>query len=322
MNFNNSIIIVAGEPNSVFLEIFFKSLKKLKTKKPLILIASHKLVKLQMAKLKFKKKIKILNFKYLDGLILDNKHINLINVNYNTSKAFENISSKSNKYITKCFETAFKIIKKTKVKRLISGPISKKTFLKKKHLGLTEYISKKFNVKESAMLIYNKKISVCPLTTHLPLKYVTKKINKKLLIEKVELIDKFYIDKFKFQPKIGILGINPHCESIDKFNEDEKIIKPAIRHLKKLNYKVSGPYPADTIFLKNNIKKFDTIIGMYHDQVLTPIKTLFEYDAVNITLGLPFLRISPDHGPNEKMLGKNLSNPLSLINAINFLEKN
>ena len=322
MNFNNSIIIVAGEPNSVFLEIFFKSLKKLKTKKPLVLIASHKLVKLQMAKLKFKKKIKILNFQYLDNLILDNKHINLINVNYNTSKAFENISSKSNKYITKCFETAFKIIKKTKVKRLISGPISKKTFLKKKHLGLTEYISKKFNVKESAMLIYNKKISVCPLTTHLPLKYVTKKINKKLLIKKVELIDKFYTDKFKFQPKIGILGINPHCESIDKFNEDEKIIKPAIRHLKKLNYKVSGPYPADTIFLKNNIKKFDTIIGMYHDQVLTPIKTLFEYDAVNITLGLPFLRISPDHGPNEKMLGKNLSNPLSLINAINFLEKN
>ena len=76
----------------------------------------------------------------------------------------------------------------------------------------------------------------------------------------------------------------------------------------------------DQNILKKNRVKFNVIVGMYHDQVLTPIKTLFEYDAINITLGLPFIRISPDHGPNEKMLGRNLSNPLSLIKAINFLE--
>ena len=76
-----------------------------------------------------------------------------------------------------------------------------------------------------------------------------------------------------------------------------------------------------TIFLKKNIKNFDIIVGMYHDQVLTPIKTLFEYDAINITLGLPVIRVSPDHGPNEKMVGKNISNPLSLIRAISFLDK-
>ena len=75
------------------------------------------------------------------------------------------------------------------------------------------------------------------------------------------------------------------------------------------------------MFLKQNRKKFDVILGMYHDQVLIPIKSLFEYDAINITLGLPFIRISPDHGPNEKMLGKNISNPLSLIRAISFLDK-
>tara|TARA_B000000441_G_C21586320_1_gene257352 strand:+ start:60 stop:284 length:225 start_codon:yes stop_codon:yes gene_type:complete len=74
--------------------------------------------------------------------------------------------------------------------------------------------------------------------------------------------------------------------------------------------------------MKNNRKKFDVIVGMYHDQVLTPIKTLNEYDAINITVGLPFIRISPDHGPNEKMIGKNKSNPLSLIKAITFLDKN
>ena len=87
-----------------------------------------------------------------------------------------------------------------------------------------------------------------------------------------------------------------------------------------INFNVSGPFAADTIFLKNNRKKFNVIIGMYHDQVLTPIKTLFEYDAINITLGLPFFRISPDHGPNEKMIGKNKSSSLSLVSALNFLD--
>ena len=91
--------------------------------------------------------------------------------------------------------------------------------------------------------------------------------------------------------------------------------------LKKKKYNIYGPFPADTIFLQKNREQFDVIVGMYHDQVLTPLKTIFEYDAINITLGLPFIRVSPDHGPNEKMLGKNISNPLSLIKAISFLDK-
>ena len=82
---------------------------------------------------------------------------------------------------------------------------------------------------------------------------------------------------------------------------------------------INGPYVTDTFFIKD-FKKFDIIIGMYHDQVLTPIKTIFEYDAINITIGLPFIRVSPDHGPNESMLGKNKSNYLSLFNSIKFLD--
>ena len=192
--------------------------------------------------------------------------------------------------------------------------------MKKKFLGITEYLSNKTKTKNFAMLIYNKNLSVCPMTTHLPLKQVSKKINKKLIIQKIKLINSFFKKYIRKKPNIAITGLNPHCETIDSFNEDQKILKPTIKHLSKLKYKVSGPFAADTIFLKKNRKKYDVIVGMYHDQVLTPIKTLFEYDAINITLGLPFIRISPDHGPNEKMLGKNLSNPLSLIKAITFLE--
>jgi 4-hydroxy-L-threonine phosphate dehydrogenase PdxA len=169
-------------------------------------------------------------------------------------------------------------------------------------------------------LIYNKNLSVSPLTTHLPLKLVAKKITKKKLKENIEIIDKFYQRIFKFTPKIGVTGLNPHCESILRYNEDTQIISSVINSYKK-NKSVFGPYPADTIFLKKNRKKFDVILGMYHDQVLTPIKTLFEFDAINITMGLPFLRVSPDHGPNVEMYGKNKSDPKSIINALNFLDK-
>ena len=318
---SNIILIVGGEPNSIFSEIYFKTLKLKKIKKPIVLISSEKLIKKQMRKLKFKKKIKLLNWQDLEKNKLNNKSINLIDVNFNQKRAFEKISKKSNKFIEECFQIAFKILKKGKINKFINGPISKKHFLSNKYLGITEYIAKKFSTKSYCMLIYNKKLSVSPITTHLPIKLVSKNLNKKLIVQKIILVNNFYKNILGYIPKIAVLGLNPHCESIKKFNEDDKIIKPLIKKIKK-KYKVSGPFSADTVFTKNIRKKFDVIIGMYHDQVLTPIKTLYEFDAINITLGLPFIRISPDHGPNEKMLGKNLSNPLSLIKAIKFLEKN
>ena len=316
------VLIVAGEPNSIFLEILFKKMILKKIKNPLILIGSNKLLDLQMIKLKFKKKIRLLDVKKLNIYKLNNKSINLIDIHYNTNVAFDKISHRSKEYIKKSFDVAFKIISSGISDKMINGPISKKNFLDKKFLGMTEYICSAFSKKKYAMLIFNKELAVCPVTTHLPLKQVVKKIRKKLIYEKVALIHDFYKKKFNIIPKIAVLGLNPHCESNDKYNEDDKIIRPAIKYLSNLNYKVSGPFPADTFFLKKNRKKFNVVLGMYHDQVLTPIKTLFEYDAINITLGLPFIRISPDHGPNEKMLGKNISNPLSLIKAIDFMDKN
>ena len=316
------ILIVHGEPNSVFLEIFFKSLIYKKFKNPLILICSQKILKFQMKKLKFKMDIKILNPKSLSKIKLNNKTINIVDINYDKNLAFQKISNKSNDYIKDCFESSFKILKSGITNKLINGPISKKSFLSKKFLGITEFLAKKTKANQNAMLIYNKELSVCPITTHLPLKTVVKNITREKIIEKISLIDNFYKKNLCFKPKIVVLGLNPHCESVNKFNEDEKIIKPTIKYLFSKKINVKGPYPADTAFLKKNRENVDVIVGMYHDQVLTPIKTLYEYDAINITLGLPFIRISPDHGPNEKMLGQNKSNPLSLIRAIEFFEIN
>ncbi len=315
------IIIVAGEPNSVFLEIFFKSIKKNKYRSPLILIVSIKLLKKQMQKLGFFFEINVLDKDFNKFSRLNNKKINLIDVDYKFKNSFDKISSKSNNYISESFDIALKIIKKNKFSKLINGPISKKYFLNGKTLGITEYLAKKTNKNNNvAMLIYNKKLSVSPITTHLALKDVNKHISRQKIYIHTKLITEFYKKNFKRTPNIAITGLNPHCESNFKECEEDKIIIPTVKNLKAKKFKIEGPFPADTIFMQENLEKFDTIIGMYHDQVLTPMKALFGFNAINITLGLPFIRISPDHGPNSSMLGKNLSNPKSLIEALKFLD--
>ena len=316
------ILIIAGEPNSIFLEIFFKTIKKKNINNPIILIVSKNLFFKQMKQLGFNYKIRLISEKNINLKEIDNKKINIINVNYKFINAFEKITDKSNKYLTKCFSTALKLLKRNTFLGLINGPISKKNFLKEKYLGITEYLAAKTKKKNKvAMLIYNKKLSVSPLTTHIPLKLVSKMITKKKIINQVKLINQFYKKQIKKTPRIAITGLNPHCESNYESSEETKIIIPAIKFLNKKNIKIDGPFPADTIFLEEQSNKYDIIIGMYHDQVLTPIKTLFGFKAINITLGLPFLRISPDHGPNVKMLGENKSSPESLIQAIKFLNK-
>ena len=319
---NKPIIIVAGEPNSIFLEIFFKSLKSKKYKSPLIIICSKKLLQEQMKELEFNFKINVINRNFSDFNKLNNRQINLINIDYKFNNCFEKISNKSNGYIKKSFEVALKIINQNNFTKFINGPISKKYFLKGKTLGITEYLAEKTKQKgKVGMLIFNKNLSVSPITTHLPLKNVHKEISKQKIYTQVKLINNFYKKKFNKVPRIAITGLNPHCESNFQNSEEERIIIPAIKKLRLKNTKINGPFPADTIFTKLLLKNYDVVIGMYHDQVLSPMKALFNFDAINITLGLPFTRISPDHGPNYSMLGKNLSDPKSLIQALKFLDK-
>jgi len=316
------IIIVAGEPYSIFLEIFFKAKRKYRFKKPIILIVSKELLIKQMKRLNYNFKINLINKNYNNLNKIKNDKINVIDIQFQFKKTFDTISDKSNTYIENCFKVALKILKQNKCSGLINGPISKKNFLKENFLGITEYLAQKTNKKDNfAMLIYNKKLSVSPITTHLPLKNVHKHITKKKIINNVGLIRQFYIKKFNKDPKIAVTGLNPHCESNYKSSEEDQIIRPAIKYLVKQKYKIKGPFSADTLFMKEQSKKYDVIIGMFHDQVLTPAKTLFGFNAINITLGLPFIRISPDHGPNAMMQGKNLSNPNSLVEALKFLDK-
>ena len=314
---SNIILVVNGEPNSIFSETLFKyfcSKKFKKNKKKIVLIGCKNLLQKQMKKLKYK-----LSFNEISDLNQSKKNkINIINIEYKFKKTFNKISNKSNKYIKSCFELSFKILKKNKSIGMINGPISKMHFLKKKYPGITEYIANKTNTKKEVMLIYNEKLSVSPITTHIPLKHVNKYIKRKKIIDNISNIQNFFKKKLKKNPRFAVLGLNPHCETTDKISEEKNEIIPAIKYLKSKSFNISGPFSADTFFSSKNLNKYNVVVGMYHDQVLTPMKMLYNFNAINLTIGLPFVRVTPDHGPNYEMLGKNKSDASSIFYAFKF----
>ena len=317
---NKSIAIIAGEPNSISSELIFKSwqLRKQYNHKPFFIIGSVQLLNLQKKKLNYQIKIMKIdnNFKISD---LKSNELPVYNIEYKQKKTFEKISNKSNEYILKCFNLAIKLVESKKILGFINCPISKEFLFKAKYQGVTEFLSKKSGkTGNEVMLIYNKKLAVAPITTHIPLNQVSSKIKKSKIIKKVKIINTFYKKIFNKKPNFAILGLNPHNFSPSKKSEEKKIIYKAIRSLKKSEIKVSGPVPTDSSFMIFKKYKFDVIIGMYHDQVLTPFKALYNYNAINITLGLPYIRISPDHGVAEDIIGKKIASPKSLIESIKF----
>ena len=314
----NLIAIIAGEPNSINSEIIAKAWKKSGKLKNIFIIGNYSLLKIQILKLGIK--IPLIKINKLKDLKKEKK-LFILDVPLKFKSIFNVSSSEVKTYVFKCFNIAHNLAINKKILGFINAPIDKKIF-NNKYLGVTEYLSEKNKSKnQEVMLIHSKNLSVAPLTTHIEIKKVASKITYNLIKKKIITLNRFYFKLFKKKPKIAILGLNPH-NSENRYNSIEnKIIKPAIIKLKKLRININGPLPADTAFNKECVINYDVIVGMYHDQVLGPFKALYGYDAINLTLGLKYLRLSPDHGTAQDIIGLNKANPQSLINAINFLNK-
>ena len=314
------IILISGDPNSINSEIIFKSWQKINksTKKRIYLISNYDLINDQFLKLKYKiktKKVKNINE------ISNGDELKIINVNLFFKNPFKVDKSSASKFVNKTLDLAHKYGLKNNVLGIINCPIDK-NLLQNAKVGVTEYLAFKCGIKDKSevMLIRNKNISVSPITTHIDVKDISKQIKKEIIITKIKTINKWFKKFFKKKPKIGILGLKPHNAEFRVNSEENNEIIPAIKKLKETGIKLDGPLSSDTVFI-NNYKNYNVIVGMYHDQILTPFKAIFKFDAINITLGLKYLRISPDHGVATNLIGQKKANPKSLINCIDFINK-
>jgi len=314
------IIILSGDPNSINSEIIFKSWKKIKktTKKRIYLISNYDLLVKQFKKLNYS--INLIKVKNINEET-NNTKLKIINVDIKFKNPFKVPKSSASKFVTSSLNLAHKLGVNENVSGIINCAINK-NLLNKNKTGVTEYLASKCNLKDNSevMLIRNKKLSVSPLTTHIDINQISRKIKSSLIINKVKTIDRCFKKYFKKKPKIGVLGLNPHNAEFRKKSEEYKIIAPSISKIKKIGIRISGPLVPDAVFI-NDYKNYDVLVGMYHDQVLIPFKALYNFDAINITLGLKYLRVSPDHGTASDLIGKNIANPISLIKCIEFIGK-
>jgi 4-hydroxythreonine-4-phosphate dehydrogenase len=198
---------------------------------------------------------------------------------------------------------------------LVTGPINKKIINDYgfEFSGHTEFLADISNTKNVVMLLANSKLKVALLTTHLPLSKVSESITSKKIIETTKILNDSLKKLWNIKnPKISILGLNPHAgEGGFLGNEEIEIIEPAIRTLHQENLEIDGPISADTAFLEEKLNKYDAYLAMFHDQGLPVLKSMGFGDSVNITLGLPFPRISVDHGTAYELAGKNKADPSS-----------
>jgi len=222
----------------------------------------------------------------------------------------------SYRYIRKAIDLALS----QEISAIVTAPISK---IGLKYAGIdfpghTEILAHFSNTKKYAMMLAGKKLKVVLVTIHCALKDVPNLISKEKIVELLELINQSFKQDLGIKsPRIAVCGLNPHAGEDAMFGREEiDIIKPAIEKAKEKGIKAQGPFPPDTIFYRAVKGEFDVVLCQYHDQGLIPLKLLHFRDGVNVTLGLPFIRTSVDHGTAYDISGKNLADPTSLIEAI------
>ncbi len=226
------------------------------------------------------------------------------------------VSAKSGAYSFRSFQKALNFTEVGVSKALVTLPIHKKAWEKAKlpYKGHTHYIATHFNT-SAIMMLGGRELFVALFTEHIPLKKVAKRIKKKPL---TSFLYNFYTSQ---KPsKVGVLGLNPHAGDGGVLGDEEKIIKKAIQ---KVNKRVGkevfvGPLVPDIAFTPHLRKKFNYLVAMYHDQGLAPLKALYFDEAINVTLNIPILRTSVDHGTAFDIAYKNRADPTSFINAVKF----
>ena len=312
-NETKPVIITCGDPSGVGPEVAVSAWKALKEEIPLCLIIDPQFLPNDI------------HFKIFseppNSRDIEKNTLTVIKQTFGDSRVAGKPNLNHAKAIIKVVELAVQFAKSGKCSAICTMPISKSILKDGANFpfpGHTEYLAHLDESRNFAMMLVNRYLKVVPATIHIPIKDITKYLNAEK-IEKIiktthqELVNRFSIS----HPHIWISGLNPHAGENGTIGDEEKeFISPVIKKLQSEGYNLFGPISADTMFYEKKRRKFDAAICMYHDQALIPIKTLDFHTSVNLTIGLSFIRTSPDHGTAFDIAGKNLANPTSAIEAI------
>ena len=319
------VLISAGDPSSIASELTIKALQSGKIIDDILpiivtdssLIENHKnIIKDNWKINEIKDQNKFLDYKENNFNIIPMKIGNKVKLGNPSVKNCEFIKSS----IIKCIE----LENRTIASAIVTNPINKNIMYQAgfKYAGHTEFLAtfSKINI-QPVMMLVSEYLKTIPLTIHVPIKDVPNLITRELIVSTVKITSNYLKKYFGIdKPRIVITGLNPHSGENGEIGlEEQKIIIPCINDIKNnSSILLNGPLSADTIFSYQQRQTYDVAICMYHDQALIPIKTLDFNNAVNVTLGLDFIRTSPDHGTGFDIAGKDKANPGSLISAINL----
>ena len=312
---NKPTFVSLGDPSGIGPEVFIKAIKDQRLRQHLskiILVSSPKVIEGAISALDVKQKINLIS----DANEAQPDSVNLINIDGCQDFVLGKPTFNNSNFIIECLSTAADLALKNS-SCLVTGPLNKSII--QKHIqnftGHTEFLKKKFNANEVLMYMTNGNLHLGITTTHVPLRVVPNVISRDLIKNKYKLLHHGLIDIFKLaNPKIAVLGINPHAGEFGTIGDEEQnVIMPAIDELQHEGYDANGPISADTVFTQT---KYDAVLSMYHDQALPVLKTIDFHKTVNITLGLPFLRVSVDHGTAEDIAKDYSANYDSMMEAL------
>ena len=320
MNTRPIIGISCGDLNGIGMEVIIKTFSdnRILEQCTPVIFASNKAINF------YRKALPEINFNYQSTKELNRLNIKQVNV-FNcweeevviTPGVLNEIGGR---YAVKSLEDAVKALKQKLIDGLVTAPVHKKNIQSPSfnYPGHTPYLKDIFGVNDVLMMLYAGNFRVGLVTEHIPLNEVAKFITRENLISKLQLLNQslkkdFGIDK----PRIAVLGLNPHAGDEGLIgNEEETIIKPALKDARQKDILAFGPYSADAFFARRQFTKFDAVLAMYHDQGLIPFKTLASGEGVNFTAGLPGVRTSPDHGVAFDIAGKNKADESSFMAAV------
>jgi 4-hydroxythreonine-4-phosphate dehydrogenase len=312
------VAISMGDPNGIGLEVILKFLKQYDLSNSIpVLVGSANVLEYYSVTCDIH--LPIRTFSKKDTL--ENGNIYLVNLHDDSNFEINpgEISNQAGKMAMTAVEKGIELCMDNQADALVTAPISKESINRAGYdiPGHTEFLAEKTNTEEVVMVLASENLRVALATIHIPLKDVSKSITKRIIQRNLRILQKsLKIDFGLYEPKIAVLGLNPHAGDGGVIGKEEiDIIRPAIDELSSEGLNIVGPYAADGYFGNGMHEHFDATFAMYHDQGLIPFKTLTFGEGVNFTAGLPIIRTSPDHGTAFDIAGKNIADMHSFQSA-------